>query len=74
MPPSLPCLPPVAPATGATRRTGWRLPAGLLFSLLLLSRWSQPPVGPARANSAGPANALGRLPRPVLAPSPTSAL
>lgn len=51
----------------ATRNAGWLLPAGLLFSLLLLGRWSQAPA------TLGPRGAAVRASRPTYSPPPTLA-
>jgi hypothetical protein len=63
---------PAVWVAGALPRISWLLPASLLFSLLLLSRWAQPAAArPALGPVAVPAS---YLPRPALALRPTSAL
>ncbi|TFZ63840.1 hypothetical protein E4631_21390 [Hymenobacter sp. UV11] len=70
MPPSLSSVTLAAPAAEATRRTGWLLPAGLLFLLLLVGRWVQHPVAAAPSRD----RVLSSLPRAVPLPIAIRAL
>ncbi|MGI4864390.1 MAG: hypothetical protein ACRYFZ_10750 [Janthinobacterium lividum] len=72
MPPSLSTSLSAPPAAIATYRTGWLLPASLLFCLLLLGRWSQPTPPVPRRGAELPKIALGNSARLVPATAFTS--